>query len=828
MQINITEAAAPKNAATIDKDGLTGNTYTKNEIQSEISKSFVGSIKGEAIPTTVPTVYNPTTHPNGLYEKYDVKTEGTYTNFKNASNVALVVLAADLDKKQTQLWVENGVAKKIVNELPIITAKTVFDGSDDVNPATMKAVGKRYDNANRVLQYFTDLQTNGTQVTGFVGNTYLKVDGTAFSSNGNKALLNIDVTNFDSLKYNCFPAVIIGSLQSQYCSIVAEKSDGTKVVLRGCKIIDGSGSGQTSVDETYDLSLYVKLHLSIGDMAASLGQTPNILLFGGASGDVPIDAVKTYIDEKTTESAGSVNEKIGVLETILKYFKDLRTDSTPVTAFIPRTYLKRDGSSFTGDGNKAIFNIDVTTFEKLKFNCFPAIIVAASQNEYCSILAEKADGTKVMLRACTVITSSGGGQELVDEEYDLVPYVKLHLSIGDMAASLGQIPNILLLGGIGEVPIDAVKTYIDEKTKGTSGSSNLKGNITLNTLETFSTNDVTIADGASISSGLINFSGSSTVTVKENTLNENSDMSFIYQELSASNAMIGFKSYNGHGYNWDVFVKYNTSGTNIGKLEIRAGNGLAYSQLSLTSNTNYTIGDIMKIGIIRKGLKYTMYVQNISKNWKMEMSQLVTPLGVPFIAHNSACPQFISNSGTGKILKYSHTCFSFNIENAINGDSITFGQSATSEELRWANIIKGNNLVMGGGADTSASVLARLPEIIKIKPRRVLLMIGGNDILFGLAPSVWQQNLRDIRSQLVAAGIEVVHCLPTPRAGAGTLISFIKSEPKFLTDLKVDTNTTLMNGNSDNIKTEFDSGDHLHPNNAGMAEVGKIINQFLI
>ena len=211
------------------------------------------------------------------------------------------------------------------------------------------------------------MQTDSTAVTGFVGNTYLSVSGQAFSSNGNKAVLDIDVTSFNKIKFDCYPAVIIASLASQYCSILAEKADGTKVVLRTCKVIDVNGSGQVRVNEEYDLTAYVKLSISIGDMAASLGQIPNIQLIGN-SGEVPLNAVKDYIDAKSEGIEGNVEEKIFVFETILKYFKNLRTTSTPVTAFIPKTYLNRNGTQFTGDGNRAIFDIDVSDFKNLKYN----------------------------------------------------------------------------------------------------------------------------------------------------------------------------------------------------------------------------------------------------------------------------------------------------------------------------------------------------------------------------------------------------------------------------------------------------------------------------
>jgi len=65
-----------------------------------------------------------------------------------------------------------------------------------------------------------------------------------------------------------------------------------------------------------------------------------------------------------------------------------------------------------------------------------------------------------------------------------------------------------------------------------------------------------------------------------------------------------------------------------------------------------------------------------------------------------------------------------------------------------------------GGSDTTADVLAVVPEIIALKPKAVLLNIGRNDIGAGVPFSTYSANYASIVSQLQAAGITVYHLLP--------------------------------------------------------------------
>jgi hypothetical protein len=83
-----------------------------------ISKIATSAVKGEATPTSFPTPYVPADYPDGLYEKWEVKTPGTYINFINSSNVPIEISADDLEEKLFYINVTNGVSKKDPIDLP--------------------------------------------------------------------------------------------------------------------------------------------------------------------------------------------------------------------------------------------------------------------------------------------------------------------------------------------------------------------------------------------------------------------------------------------------------------------------------------------------------------------------------------------------------------------------------------------------------------------------------------------------------------------------------------------------------------------------------------
>lgn len=176
VTININDTIPPENVATIDKGSLVGNTKSKeqlqvwqDEVEEKVNKISTSAIKGEATPTSSPTAYNPTDYPKGLYEKWEVKTEGTYTNFKDASNQSIVISSQDLDKKLAYINVTNGVSKKDIVDIPGVAVASEFDPTDNEQAQTGKQIAGYVNFSQKVLTYSVDLTkdnfTKYTQLT---------------------------------------------------------------------------------------------------------------------------------------------------------------------------------------------------------------------------------------------------------------------------------------------------------------------------------------------------------------------------------------------------------------------------------------------------------------------------------------------------------------------------------------------------------------------------------------------------------------------------------------------------------------------------------------
>jgi lysophospholipase L1-like esterase len=96
------------------------------------------------------------------------------------------------------------------------------------------------------------------------------------------------------------------------------------------------------------------------------------------------------------------------------------------------------------------------------------------------------------------------------------------------------------------------------------------------------------------------------------------------------------------------------------------------------------------------------------------------------------------------------------------GDSLT-------ERAQWAEITGCPFVANRGiGGDTSAGVLRRLDEVIKLRPLAVFLMIGVNDIASGIPPERIAENVSEIVDRLGKANIQVFlsYVLPVTPAHA--------------------------------------------------------------
>ncbi|WP_137905493.1 SGNH/GDSL hydrolase family protein [Chryseobacterium sp. 2VB] len=154
--------------------------------------------------------------------------------------------------------------------------------------------------------------------------------------------------------------------------------------------------------------------------------------------------------------------------------------------------------------------------------------------------------------------------------------------------------------------------------------------------------------------------------------------------------------------------------------------------------------------------------------------------------------------------------------NLLVGDSIAYGSSATTSSLRWGTIA--GFQVEGSPGDTSSEALQLLYEITNIiKPKRVIYAFGTND----LDIEVWKTNLQAFKSSISQRNI--VFILITPYANSNRDMTAYQTYiaanfSKYFDVFSI----TKQSGNS-NMKPEYNSGDNVHPNNAGHQAIGNYV-----
>ncbi len=159
------------------------------------------------------------------------------------------------------------------------------------------------------------------------------------------------------------------------------------------------------------------------------------------------------------------------------------------------------------------------------------------------------------------------------------------------------------------------------------------------------------------------------------------------------------------------------------------------------------------------------------------------------------------------------------------GDSLTYGTGAGTEEA-YPNVLSKliGRQVVGAGVpgETTADGLERLPAVLdEVKPRLVLLCMGGNDMLRRADPASIESNLRAMVQLARARGIGVVLIgVPEPALFGGTAGFYAKLAQEFGIPLE----------NHVVHEVLFDNGlksDPIHPNAKGYRRLAEAIADLL-
>lgn len=243
------------------------------------------------------------------------------------------------------------------------------------------------------------------------------------------------------------------------------------------------------------------------------------------------------------------------------------------------------------------------------------------------------------------------------------------------------------------------------------------------------------------------------------------------------------------------------------------------------SAIDVNVGDEYVLVVERDKLTLNVSIENLTTPATTSTSFSINPNN-PSIAFPNASKVQITSIGSSvaihsiryEVLEKQH------LNCIVVGDSITYGQAATSIANRYASLLNipvGKMAVMGNGADGTPSLVAQIPEIVALAPKSVMLMEGGNDVLFAVPLSTTTGNIDTFCTAMHSAGIKVIHLCPTPRNTTDVVPLKENIRTRTTDFIILGTYDDMVNGSAD-LKIEYDSSDGLHPNDAGMIQMATV------
>lgn len=265
----------------------------------------------------------------------------------------------------------------------------------------------------------------------------------------------------------------------------------------------------------------------------------------------------------------------------------------------------------------------------------------------------------------------------------------------------------------------------------------------------------------------------------------------------------------------------NTGNSNLGKINILG---------SITSSASLpqpSVGDIIKLTVQRTRDRYSCTVLNETTGGSINYIAFGSANG-GFYLNNTSSPTINFLGGDIDILDFNYSINEYKSpEVSIIGDSIAAGGGTTSLINKYPDKLYGPFrfvVNLNGNADYSYVILQRVQEVLLLQPKRVYLMFGGNDLLFGVPLSTLQSNYTTFVNTLTSAGILVYHLLSTPR-NSTDVSGFNAWLKTTYPNTYIDTFTPLWNRTegSTGLNSIYNSGDGLHPNDLGHAQIAAAI-----
>lgn len=241
---------------------------------------------------------------------------------------------------------------------------------------------------------------------------------------------------------------------------------------------------------------------------------------------------------------------------------------------------------------------------------------------------------------------------------------------------------------------------------------------------------------------------------------------------------------------WD-FTYNNTFGLSSGTLVIDPGDVLEYIFDAYKLSSVFTVNNITKGTSVSLNIGYALTIT----------------------AHKLV---LYSPTALNVISLFKSSVEEFQPLNLLVGDSIAQGAAADIPAHRWGVIA--NFSILGSSGDTSLEALDLVWEIVNvIKPKRVIYAMGTND----LDIEVWKSNLMEFKLKMDQYNLVFIPITPYANSlrDMSPYQAYIQANFNEYFDLY---SLTKQSGSS-NMKTEYNSGDHVHPNTLGHQDIANFV-----
>ncbi|MDX1957034.1 MAG: GDSL-type esterase/lipase family protein [Leptospiraceae bacterium] len=175
------------------------------------------------------------------------------------------------------------------------------------------------------------------------------------------------------------------------------------------------------------------------------------------------------------------------------------------------------------------------------------------------------------------------------------------------------------------------------------------------------------------------------------------------------------------------------------------------------------------------------------------------------------------------------------VSNVIVGDSIValFSKEQLNKEFPGLSIV-----TRGIAGDTSFTLLKRLEEnVFNLKPKSIIVHIGGNDLMFGKCISVIESNILQLVKRIKLYNPSTkIYFVSAPPTRASELNSIIPTYNLFLLQLAlsdkdifyIDSWSEMREKDSPQIRAEFyRDSDFIHFNEKGYEVLGRLLRPYL-